>query len=425
MSQNDLVTSHFNMDAHAVLDPAIVAQNTHVDLTAEPNAVFLTGVTGFVGAYLCRDILQKTGADVYCLVRAESRQNAFARIKSNLERYSLWQPEYAQRLIPVKGDLKLPLFGLTPDTFQMLADWIDVIYHCGSKLSYVAPFEYLNAANIGGTQEALRLATRGKAKPLHYVSTLGIFLAYKIPQGGQEDDELDPTKCPDVGYFRTKYVAEKVVRIARDRGIPVTIHRIGLIVGDSQTGLSNVDDFVARMLIGSIEAGYAPDVRTAMDMTPVDFASAAIYYLSRQKASVGQTFHILNPEPIHWSDIFDIVIEAGYPVRKLPFEEWVGAIEKHADPATNPLYPLLPFFHIDFARRMLGVSESHFHALGRAVTQQALAGFGVRCPHIDKNLIGTFLSRMAQSGRLASPSGENISHSLDDHESAAISRATG
>ncbi|NWG16780.1 MAG: thioester reductase domain-containing protein [Chloroflexi bacterium] len=395
-----MANSITNLDRRAVLDPSIVPLETPVDLTTEPECIFLTGVTGFVGAYLLRDLLETTGADVYCLVRAYTPEHALQRIRQNLDSYLIWKDDYQRRIKPVVGDLKLPRFGLAPDAFEKLAEDMDSLYHCGSKLSYIAPYDYLEAANVGGTQEGLRLATSVKAKPFHFVSSLGILLAYKDLNGGNEADDLDETKCPEVGYFQTKYVAEKVVRIARDRGIPVTIHRIGLIVGDSQTGASNVDDFVARMMIGSIQAGYAPDIHNLMDMTPVDFVSAAMVYLSRQPESVGQVFHLLNPTPIHWSDIFDLVIEAGYPVKKLAFNQWVEAIEERANPDCNPLHPLLPFFHIDFARRMLGVSDSAYYALGTAATQRALAGSGIGCPPIDRRLIHTFLSRFAHNGRL-------------------------
>lgn len=389
------------LDADAALDPAIRPLPQTVDFAAEPNAIFLTGITGFVGAFLTRELLKTTEAVIYSLVRAETVERGAQRIRENLEQYNLWQDVYAARLIPVIGDLKLPKFGLTDEVFALLAETIDSIYHCGSKLSYVAPYEYLRAANVGGTQEALRLATTTTAKPFHYVSSLGILLAYKIPEGGQEDDPLDAGKCPDVGYFQTKYVAERVVHLARERGIPVTIHRIGLIVGDSETGVSNVDDFVARMLAGCIQVGYAPDIANSMDMTPVNYVAAAMAHLSRQPESVGKVFHLLNPAPIHWSDIFDMVIAEGYAVRKLPFNEWVEAVEENADPQTNVLYPLLPFFHITFARRMLGVENSHYYQLGTANTQAAMNGSGLTCPKIDRELIRTFLAQLIQTGRLS------------------------
>jgi len=392
-----------DLDADAVLDPTIVPLDQRVDFTAEPKIIFLTGITGFVGAFLTHELLKTTSATIYALVRAHDAENAMQRIYDNLAQYNLWQDAYNGRIVPVIGDLKLPLFGLTPEAFAALAATVDSVYHCGSKLSYVAPYEFLRAANVGGTQEALRLATTTKAKPFHFVSSLGILLAYQVPEGGQEDDELDPSKCPDVGYFRTKYVAERVVRIARDRGIPVTIHRIGLIVGDSETGVANFDDFVARMLVGCIQVGYAPDIANSMDMTPVNFVAAAMVHLSRQQESVGKVFHLLNPSPIHWSEIFDMVIEQGYPVEKLPFSEWVEGVEQKADPQKNVLYPLLPFFHIQFARRMLGVADSHFYLLGTAQTQAALQRSGLVCPRIDRELIHTFLKQLAQSGRLEHP----------------------
>jgi thioester reductase-like protein len=400
MASNGAHTRGFNLDAEAYLDPAIVPQGGPVDLSAPLHAILLTGATGFVGAYLLRDLLAQTDADIYCLVRAASPEHGLERVRKNLQSYGIWDDSLAQRVRPLLGDLKLPLLGLDEADFNALAEKLDSIYHCGSKLSYIAPYDWLKAPNVGGTQEALRLAVRGKPKPLHFVSSLGILLAYRNLEGGGEAASLDADKCPDVGYFQTKYVAEAVVRLARDRGIPVTIHRIGLIVGDSRTGASNVDDFVARMLIGSIHAGRAPDVKSPMDMTPVDFVSQAMVYLSRQPESLGKVFHLLNPRPITWSSIFDMVIEAGYPVKKLPFSAWVDAVEQYANPESNPLYPLLPFFHIDFARRMLGVSDSAFMALGTADTQRALAQSGIICPAINDSLIFTFLSQFAYNGRL-------------------------
>jgi thioester reductase-like protein len=393
----------FDLDAEARLDPSIQPLPATFDLYCPPHSILLTGATGFVGAYLLRELLDRTTARLYCLVRAEGEEEGLARIRANLKAYALWSEADAARVVPVPGDLKLPRFGWDAAQFEQMAHTIDVIYHCGSKLSYIAPYEYLRPANVGGTEEALRLATTGRAKPVHYVSSLGILMAYRELVGGDEDAPLDAAKCPDVGYFRSKYVGEALVRQARDRGIPVTIHRIGLIVGDSRSGVSNSDDFVARILIGSVLAGYAPDIRNAMDMTPVDYVARSMVYLSQQSASIGHTFHLLNPNPIHWRDIFDHVMQAGYPLKILPFHQWVQAIEEVADPDDNPLYPLMPFFHIQFARRMLGIDDSHFRALGQARTLSALKHSGCTCPPVDEILVRTFLAKFVDMGRLPKP----------------------
>lgn len=388
------------LDKEAELDPLIQPLPQPVNFTAVPETIFLTGATGFVAAFVLAELIEKTPATIYALVRAEDDAQGLARIRKNLEHYALWTPEVARRVVPVVGDLKLPLLGLSPEQFDHLAATVDVVFHVGSKLSYIAPYQHLKAANVGGTQETLRLATHIKAKPYHFVSSLGILLNYQKPVGGREEDELDAEKCPEVGYFQTKYVAERVVRIARDRGIPVTIHRIGLIVGDSQRGRSNVDDFVARIMIGCLQAGYGPDINNAMDMTPVDFVARAIIHLAFRQESCGRVFHLLNPCPVTWGGIMDYMIEAGYPMHKLPFEAWLEAVEEHEDPETNPLHPLLPFFHINFAGRMLGVSDRAYHALGTEVTQAALRDSGISCPPVDRDLVNTFLAQFVRTGRL-------------------------
>lgn len=394
-----------NPDDEASLPVEIQPYPTAVDLSIPPNNIFLTGATGFVAAFILVELLKRTNARIFALVRAHDAEQGMKRLRDNLCHYALWQDEYAQRIIPVIGNLKLPLFGLTQNEFQTLAETVDVIYHVGSKLSYIAPYEFLKAANVGGTQETLRLATLAKTKPYHFVSSLGILLGYRTsdgcaPEGGGEDDALDMTKCPDVGYFRSKYVAERIVRLARERGIPVTIHRIGLIVGDSQNGCSNEDDFVARILLGCIQAGYGPDITNSMDMTPVDYVAKAIVYLSLRQESLGGVFHLLNPVPITWGRIIDHVIEVGYPMVKLPFQEWVEAIEDYQGETPNPLHPLLPFFHIDFAGRMLGVSPVAYHALGTVKTLEALRGSGIHCAQVDGDLIRTYLEQFVQRGRL-------------------------
>jgi thioester reductase-like protein len=388
------------LDQEATLAPEIQPFPNPVDLTAKPRHIFLTGTTGFVAAYILAELLEHTDATIYALVRAENRHRGMERIHENLNHYLLWREHFAHRIIPVPGDLKFARLGLSQQDFDDLAKTIDVIYHVGSKLSYVAPYEFLKAANVGGTQETLRLATQGKAKPYHFVSSLGIMIDYKIPVGGMEDDPLDADKCPQVGYFQSKYVAERVVRIARSRGIPVTIHRIGLIVGDSHHGCSNEDDFVARILIGSIQAGFGPDIQNQMDMTPVDFVARAIVYLAQQQDSLGRVFHLLNPQPITWSGIMDSVIQTGYPLEKLPFDAWVDAIEEHGNSTSNPLQPLLPFLHLDFAARMFGISPADYHALGTQATQRALDGSGICCSSVDTTLLRTYIQRFVDTGRL-------------------------
>ena len=87
----------------------------------------------------------------------------------------------------------------------------------GAVVNLVYPYSALKAPNVGGTREVLRLACRHGAKPVHHVSTNGIF----PPDNGlcEEETDLDAlAEAREDGYGRSKWVAEKLVREAARRG---------------------------------------------------------------------------------------------------------------------------------------------------------------------------------------------------------------
>jgi natural product biosynthesis luciferase-like monooxygenase protein len=88
---NYAITSNsFDLNSEAVLEDTIRPSTTNAAIPTEPAHVFLTGATGYLGAFLLFELLQQTQADIYCLVRASSTQIGLQRIQKNLENYSLW-----------------------------------------------------------------------------------------------------------------------------------------------------------------------------------------------------------------------------------------------------------------------------------------------------------------------------------------------
>ena len=85
---------------------------------------------------------------------------------------------------------------------------------------------------------------------------------------------------PSGGYNRSKWVAERLVEQAADRGLPVTVFRPGPISGHSKTGVFNRQDFLYRLVLGYMESGMAPDGAMHLDPLPVDFVSQAMIWLS-------------------------------------------------------------------------------------------------------------------------------------------------
>ena len=258
------VTAHvLNLNDEAVLDDSIHPDTASSEQT-ETASIFLTGATGFLGAFLLKELIEQTEADIYCLVRASDAELGRLKIQKNLKSYSLWKEKYSSRIIPVVGNLAQPRLGLSAEQFEKMASLIDVIYHNGAVLNFVYPYSASKPTNVLGTQEILRLACQFKVKPIHYVSTDAVFDSSGYY--GKEVTESEPilhTEGIDLGYTQSKWVAEKLITIARNRGLPVSIYRPPLIAGDSQTGIWNTDDFTCRFIKGCIQMGSMPDMNCA------------------------------------------------------------------------------------------------------------------------------------------------------------------
>lgn len=77
--------------------------------------VFLTGATGFLDAYLIKDVLERTSREIRLVAHVRSVKDpkgAFARLRRSLEGYGLWKDEWTTRLSCVIGDLSKPQLGI-------------------------------------------------------------------------------------------------------------------------------------------------------------------------------------------------------------------------------------------------------------------------------------------------------------------------
>lgn len=396
------------LSADAILDSTITPDSLIFENTTTPANILLTGSTGFLGAFLLTELLQQTQANIYCLVRSENADFAKQRILNNLDTYLIAGESLNERIIPLVGDLSQPLLGLSYNQFQEMAHKIDIIYHNGAITNLVYPYSSLRATNVLGTQEILKLATQIKIKPIHYISTLNVLYSIDKSQTNviPELDNLKQVVPPQGGYAQTKWVAEQLAMTARDRGLPVNIYRLGRVAGHSQTGVCNPNDRLYRMLKGFIQLGVAPQINVAIDMTPVDYVSKAIIYLSGQKEFVSQVFHICNPHPINVGELLKIIKSYGYSIDSVPFAQWQTELTKDSQKfAENALYPLMPFltsgeFNIQntmYLEQTLNSSNLKFDCKN---TITALSKASIICPSIDAQLVKTYFDYLNYSGFL-------------------------
>lgn len=385
--------------SEAVLDADIVPASEPEDTFTLHRArrIFLTGATGFLGAFLLDSLLMRTEATLYCLVRPRDDGDLMAPIRSNLGGYGLWRSGRARRIVPVVGDLEAPLLGLSEGEFDALAREVDVVIHAAARVNLAYPYEALKGANVDGTREVLRLACRHKAKRLHYVSTNGIF-----PPGGHcfgEDADLDGlATAREDGYGQTKWVAEKLVRQAADRGLPVSVYRPGNISGHSISGISNPRDFLGAVIAESLRIGAAPSAEDwRVEMTPVDFVSGAICHLANEPDVAGNTFHLTEPDPVPAEEVFGWFGDMGYALERLSYPDWLearrGAPGPRGDVIGGVLDGAAPGAHELWDGNVYDDSN----------TRQVLGRTGLRRPDINPTLLGNYARHFADRGWVDSP----------------------
>lgn len=333
------------LDEEIYLDPAIQASAVYVPCTCE-NAL-LTGATGFLGAYLLKELLLATSAQIYCLVRADDQGSAMKRIKDNLLKWGCWNESFASRIEAIPGDLSFPRLGLSEKMWKQLVQQIDTIYHNGAHVNSLLPYRKLKAANVEGTKELLKLATEHKLKAFHYVSSDAVFESY----GYNSQDiiyENQPLMHEDTifggGYSESKWVAEKLVSIARERGLPVSIYRPGMVTGNTSDGIGQDDDFFASFLRGIIQMQICPEVDAVMDFAPVDYVAQKIVSLSQQ-LDIGGTFHLTHERPITYTQFIQTICDVGFEVKIVPYDEWYQALTRLHFEDNNPLYTMMPLFN--------------------------------------------------------------------------------
>ncbi|MFE5241284.1 MULTISPECIES: non-ribosomal peptide synthetase [unclassified Streptomyces] len=370
--------------AEAELGPGITVDPGRTPL-ADPAAILLTGVTGFLGVHLLDGLLRSTTAVIHCLVRADDRASGLDRILACLDEHGLEAPADPARIVAEPGDLGEPLLGLGEVRFARLAEVIDAVHHSGAWVNFALPYGKLAPANVGGTREVLRLAGRAGGAPVHHISTAS---APPAPGGG------DGSAVPG-GYNRSKWVAERLAVSARERGIPVQVYRPDYIGGHSRTGIGNPKDLIWAVIKGSIQLGSHPDLDQPVHLVPVDQVSDAIVRISLREAEDGGTGYDLgHPRPVSLADVFGWVREFGYDLRTLTYRDWLDELGKSAaESPDNALYPFLGLLESEAA---LVESEEP----SSAALHDAYLDSSTPCPQLGPELLRTYLVHLAGRGFL-------------------------
>ncbi|RMZ58791.1 amino acid adenylation domain-containing protein [Chryseobacterium nematophagum] len=325
------------LNADATLADSVVVDLDSQKLVVnqgEPQFILLTGITGFLGAFLLDALFTKYNqATIYCLVRAANQDEAKQRIIQNVSNYKLEHAINSDRIKPLCGDLSLDNFGLSPEEYNELVTKVDCIYHNGAKISGVSSYQELKKTNVKGTYEVIRLATQCSIKPIHYVSTLAVTFNNNEPAHiVSENERLQANNILPNGYTQNKWVEEEMLWAAHGKGVPISIYRPGRISGSTKNGVGNQNDAFWQLVLAMLKINAVPvfkEENLCIDLIPVDCVAHLIVHFSSDEAFNGRTANLFNQ--LEFSLLIDTLQGMGYHLEKIDFQSWKDKLKHFAD----------------------------------------------------------------------------------------------
>lgn len=397
------------MLADCLLDSDIQFRHPVSPHALSPQAACLTGATGFLGGYLLHDLMTKTGADAYCLVRGTDAAEAYERLVRHLTGYGLWDEAFRKRVHVIQvQDLADRQFGMTDADFRELAATVDVIFHSAGSLNMAFPYDRLKRTNVTGTVEVLRLAAAEQTKPVHFLSSLVVFFtdAHIADSLLRESDPPLFHETLKGGYGKSKWVADRLVAAASERGLPTTIHRPVRTMGTAATGAMNdLSDILPLLLKACVLLEKCPVLDVDVTMVPVDYLTSAMVHLAGRQDSFGKAFHYFHPKPAPWNKLMAIIRTLGYPLEALSYADWKRALKQRAA-APNDTRDHKTFF----ANAFLATVAPHFLFYQRPKMDAGNLTEGLRdtdlaYPEIDEALMGSYFDYWRKVGFVPHPPG--------------------
>lgn len=269
--------------------------------------ILLTG-TGTVGREVLLALLRRTTSRVAVLMRDRGRRTASQRAEQLFASLGL-APDERARVDVVRGDVTRTGLGLEAGPQARLTECLDLVIHTAAVTSLTADSALCDGVNRAGTANALvfaeRCFMRGQLSRFFHLSTA------LVAGGGSRaivrEDELAAAPAHINYYESSKYEAERIVRAAMQAGLPVTIFRPSMVVGDSMTGRTrdfNVIYPLMRIMASGYVTRFPADPRARVHLAPLDLTVDAIMRAIELDWTAGLTFHLTAPDPPTVADLF-------------------------------------------------------------------------------------------------------------------------
>ena len=327
------------LDADASVDLDILPLSRMGDL----HKVIVTGANGFLGVHMVEALLEQGTTEVACLVRASHGFTAEERFAQALRDNRLDHIDLSRVRI-LASDISQPLLGLSPQEYERLDREYGSLIYNAANVNHVLDYESLVNENVTPVMHCLKLCEGRSKKIFNFVSTLSA--CSSVDDKGRVL-EGPPASTPPIyirnGYNISKWVAERILWSASDKGVKVNIYRPGNIAFNTRTGVCQPhQNRLMLMLKGSLQLKEVPQLSLEFDLMPVDFLARFIGFHASRHNIARAVFNLHNPMPLSWDEYVSAFRHSGYEFQMVPVSQWQQRLSTIS--SGNALYGVVGFY---------------------------------------------------------------------------------
>ncbi|MCF4998848.1 amino acid adenylation domain-containing protein [Pseudomonas syringae] len=376
---NDIAV--LSAQAMADAERALDIEPLQVNRMGDVHKVIVTGANSFVGVHIVEALLAWGASEVACLVREGGGLTAPQRFAQALRENRLEHLDMT-RVRVYAADISRPQLGLPDADYQRLDQTFGALVHNAANVNHVLDYESLAADNVEPIFELLRLCEGRCKKIFNFVSTLSA--SSTVDADGQVL-ELPAAPTPPIyirnGYNLSKWVGERLLERARERGVRVNLYRPGNISFNSHSGVCQPHkNRLMLMLKGSIQLGQVPAFALNFDLMPVDFLARFIAFHASRYSPQQAVFNLHNPQPLSWDAYVASFRDTGSEFSLVSVADWqqqLGRVD-----ADNALFGVLGFYLNGFEEDIGDTS-----LIGHANAQAGVRQMGARYPEKSPALL--------------------------------------
>ncbi|WED42135.1 thioester reductase domain-containing protein [Legionella cardiaca] len=381
LTNNSQKTAEFDYQKDLQLVEQLVLNNPK-PFTNDIHSILLTGASGFLGVHLLKECLVQTHAEIFCIIRSSSKDEAKARLMhcAKEKKINISTAE-EKRIHCLCGDISRQKLGLSDDDYAYVTHSMDLIIHSAAVVNFVYPYENLRDANVLSLYELIKVASVGKIKPLHFVSTIGVFNSQFDKQVEIYENMGLPAEAPTNGYFQTKWVCEKMCEIGIQKGLPISVYRPSGITINTKSQVMSDDDLTFLFMKLSMKIGGFVNLNSIVDVVPVDFVARSIVDLCVNHPSESNKYHLVSGEELSPKDLIN-KLPKSQSIKLLSAEDYIKkAMQIIAETNDIHLKNLAPLFISNFLSKNMMANIPVF----KSTTTQKLTK--IEIPHIRNTLL--------------------------------------